>query len=122
MFGAWRRGMMNWSRDRRVWMALGLCGLLLAGISAQGADEATVKLYQAKCASCHAADGSGTSVVGKALKVRDFRDPEAQKISDADLTTLIAKGKDKMPANEKTLKPEQIKALVAYTRELAKKK
>ena len=122
MFGGWRRGMMNWSRGRRVWMALGLCGLLMAGISARGADEATVKLYQAKCASCHAADGSGTSVVGKALKVRDFRDPEAQKISDADLTTLIAKGKDKMPGNEKTLKPEQIKTLVAYTRELARKK
>jgi mono/diheme cytochrome c family protein len=105
-------------------MALGLCGLLLlmAGIPTPGADEATVKLYQAKCASCHSADGSGTSVVGKALKVRDIRDPEAQKISDADLTTLIAKGKDKMPGNEKTLNPEQIKALVAYTRELAQKK
>ena len=122
MFGGWRRGMMNGSEGRKVWMFVGLCGLLLAGISARGADEATVKLYQAKCASCHAADGSGTSVVGKALKVRDFRDPEAQKISDADLTTLIAKGKDKMPGNEKTLKPEQIKTLVAYTRELAQKK
>ena len=30
----------------------------------------------------------------------------------------IAKGKDKMPAQEKALKPEQIKALVAYVREL----
>lgn len=103
-----------------VMVALG--GMMLGGVTAWGADDATVKLFQAKCASCHAADGSGTSVVGKALKVKDIRDPEVQKASDADLTTLIAKGKDKMPGNEKTLKPEQIKALVAYTRELAQKK
>jgi mono/diheme cytochrome c family protein len=103
-------------------MLAGLGVLLLTGMSARGADEATVKLYQAKCASCHAADGSGTSVVGKALKLRDLRDPEVQKISDADLATLIAKGKDKMPAGEKSLTPDQIKALVAYTRELGQEK
>jgi len=114
--------MMNRSNGKEVWMTVALGGLLLAGISAWGADEATVKLYQAKCASCHAADGSGTTVVGKVLKLRDIRDPEVQKISDADLTALIAKGKDKMPGNEKTLKPEQIRALVDYTRELAQKK
>lgn len=116
------QGMMNRSRGKMAWITVVLGGLLLAGNSAWAADEATVKLYQAQCASCHSADGSGTSVVGKALKVRDIRDPEVQKISDADLTTLLAKGKDKMPGNEKTVKPEQIKALVAYTRELAQKK
>ena len=81
-----------------------------------------MKLYQTKCAACHAADGSGNTTVGKVLKLRDIRDPEVQKMSDEDLTTLIAKGKDKMPANEKALKPEQIKSLVAYVRELAEKK
>jgi mono/diheme cytochrome c family protein len=121
MLEKWGRGVMNWSPGWRVWMVLGLGGLLLAGNSARGADEATVKLYQTKCASCHAADGSGNSVVGKALKVKDLRDPEVQKASDADLATLIAKGKDKMPTFEKTLKAEEIKGLVAYVRELAKK-
>ena len=101
-------------------VVLALCGVLGA-LPASAADEATVKLYQTKCAACHGADGSGNTTVGKALKLRDIRDPEVQMISDADLTTLIAKGKDKMPANEKSLKPEQIKALVDYTRELAKK-
>jgi len=114
--------MVNRRMGKRAWMTVSVCGLLLVWVSGWGADEATVKLYQAKCASCHAADGSGTSVVGKALKLKDIRDPEVQKISDADLATLIAKGKDKMPRNEKTLKPEQVKALVAYTRELAQKK
>jgi mono/diheme cytochrome c family protein len=105
-----------------LWTTASVCVLLLLAVSARGADEATIKLYQAKCASCHAADGSGTTVVGKALKLRDIRDPEVQKISDADLTTLIAKGKEKMPGIEKSATAEQIKALVAYTRELAQKK
>lgn len=95
---------------------------LLCAASVYAADDATVKLYQTKCAACHGADGSGGTPVGKALKLKDIRDPEVQKISDADLSTLIAKGKDKMPANEKTVKPEQIKSLVAYVRELAEKK
>jgi mono/diheme cytochrome c family protein len=107
---------------RAIWCGAVLGGLLLGASQARGADDATVKLYQTKCSACHGADGSGNTVVGKALKLKDIRDPEVQKTSDADLTTLIAKGKDKMPANEKTLKPEQIKSLVAYVRELAKKK
>ena len=96
-------------------------GMLSAVNTARAADDATVKLYQTKCAACHGPDGSGNTTVGKALKLKDVRDPEAQKESDADLTTLIAKGKDKMPGNEKSLKPDQIKALVGYVRELAKK-
>jgi len=122
MFGERRRDMMNRSKGKKIWMTVTLGGLLLAGLPARAADDATVKLYQAKCVACHAADGSGNTTVGKALKIKDLRDPEVQKAGDADLTTLIAKGKDKMPANEKTLKPEQIKSLVAYVRELGQKK
>lgn len=85
------------------------------------ADDASAKLYQGKCAACHAADGSGSTIVGKALHIKDLRDPEVQKESDADLTNLVAKGKDKMPAFEKTLKPADIKGLIAYVRELGKK-
>jgi mono/diheme cytochrome c family protein len=96
-------------------------GMLSLATSALAADDATVKLYQTKCAACHGPDGSGNTTVGKALKLQDIKDPEVQKESDADLSTVIAKGKGKMPANEKTLKPDQIKALVGYVRELAKK-
>jgi len=107
---------------RAIWLGAALGALSLGASAARGADDATIKLYQAKCTACHAADGSGNTTVGKLLKLKDIRGPEVQKINDADLTTLIAKGKDKMPANEKALKPEQIKALVEYTRELAQKK
>jgi mono/diheme cytochrome c family protein len=94
---------------------------LVLGVSAR-ADDASAKLYQMKCVACHGADGAGNTTVGKALKITDFHDPDVQKTSDADLTTIIANGKNKMPAYGKTLKPDEIKGLVAYVRELGGKK
>ena len=98
-------------------LALGAFALTLAA----RADDASAKLYQSKCVACHAADGTGNTPGGKALKVAPFSDPDVQKQSDADLTAIIAKGKNKMPAYEKSLKPDEIKGLVAYVRELGKK-
>jgi mono/diheme cytochrome c family protein len=42
-------------------------------------------------------------------------------MSDAELTAITADGKGKMPAYRKSLKPDQIKDLVAYIRSFAKK-
>jgi len=75
---------------------------------AQGQPEAT---YKMKCAACHAADGTG-SEVGKKLGTHDFHSSQVQGESDADVTQIIAKGKNKMPAYEKSLKPDEIKGLV----------
>jgi mono/diheme cytochrome c family protein len=102
-------------------MAFALCCLTVLWQLPARADDATAKLYGMKCVACHGADGVGNTTVGKALKIKDFHDPDVQKESDADLTTIIAKGKNKMPSYEKTLKPEEIKGLVGYVRELAKK-
>lgn len=85
------------------------------------ADDASAKLYQGKCVACHGADGSGNTPGGKALKVVPFSDPDVQKQSDADLATIIAKGRNKMPAYENSLKADEINKLVAYVRELGKK-
>ena len=93
---------------------------LVLGVSAR-ADDTSAALYKAKCAGCHGADGAGSTTVGKALKVKDFHDPDVQKESDADLATTIGMGKNKMPGYAKTMKPEEIKGLVAYVRELSKK-
>jgi len=84
---------------------------------AQGQAEAT---YKMKCVACHAADGTG-SEVGKKLGTHDFHSSQVQGESDADLTQIVAKGKNKMPAYEKVLKPDEVKGLVAYVRELGKK-
>lgn len=79
-------------------------------------------LYKTKCAMCHAADGSGNVPMGQKTGAHDFRSPEIQKMTDAQLTEITAKGKNKMPGYDKKLTADEIKGLVAYIRELAKKK
>ena len=83
--------------------------------------EDAAGLYKAKCAACHGADGKGDTAMGKKLGVRDFASPDVQKMSDDELTAVIADGKNKMPSYKKSLKAEQIKELVGYIRSLAKK-
>jgi cytochrome c6 len=86
-------------------------------IPAAHADDAAT--YKTKCASCHGADGAG-SPVGIKLGAHDFRSDEVRKMTDDQLSTITAKGKNKMPAYEKQLKPEEIKGLIAYIRTLKK--
>jgi mono/diheme cytochrome c family protein len=76
-------------------------------------------LYKAKCAVCHAADGSAGTTVGKNLKIRDLRSAEVQAQSDDQLFNIIARGKGKMPPYEKSLGADKCKQLVAYARHLA---
>lgn len=84
------------------------------------ADDKSAALYKQKCAACHGADGKGDTPTGKSLKVRSFADPEVAKIGDEDLASAIEKGKGKMPAYGKSMKADEIKAMVAYIRSLAK--
>jgi cytochrome c6 len=79
-------------------------------------------LYKTKCAMCHGPDGHGDTPTGKKMGVHDFASPEVQKQSDEDLSEVVTKGKNKMPSYGKSLKPEQIKSLVADCRQLGKKK
>lgn len=106
----------------RISGVVAILGLSLVLGRPARADDASAALYKSKCAGCHGPDGAGQTSAGKALKVGDFHDPEVQKMSDADLTTVLSMGKGKMPAYGKMLKPEEIKGLVAYVRELGGKK
>jgi mono/diheme cytochrome c family protein len=94
--------------------------LVLALANTAWAEVDSAQLYKTNCAMCHAADGSGNSPSGKALKAKDLRSDEVQKKSDAELIDGISKGQGKMPAFGKKLKPEQIQQLVSYVRQLAK--
>lgn len=96
-----------------------LASLSRAGQPPAGGGEAT---YKAKCAMCHGADGSGDTTMGKKMKVKDLRSEEVQKQTDAELAGIIAKGKSPMSAYEKQLDKAKIDEVVAYLRELAKKK
>lgn len=78
-------------------------------------------LYKTKCAACHGPDGKAETAIGKANKLRDLGSAEVQKQSDDELSAIMTNGKGKMPAYGKSLKPEQVKELVAYIRSLAKK-
>ena len=75
-------------------------------------------LYKAKCTSCHGANGSGQTPVGKSMKLRDLRSAAVQKQTDLELTKVISGGKGKMPPFGKTLSTKDIQALIAHLRTL----
>jgi cytochrome c6 len=79
------------------------------------------KVFKNNCTLCHAADGSGDSPAGKAMKAKDLRSDEVQKKSDAELAATITKGSGKMPAFGSKFSPDVINSLVAYLRQLPKK-
>jgi cytochrome c6 len=83
------------------------------------AQDESAALYKSKCAACHGPDGSG-SATGKTMGAHDLGSADVQKMSEAELTTIITDGKNKMPAYGKSLKADQIKGLVAYIRTLKK--
>ena len=102
-------------------LLLAVALMFLPNVSTRADDSAS--LYKTKCAVCHAPDGSGNSVMGEKLGAKDLRSDEVQKKSDAELNDLITNGVGKtMPAYKGKLTDDQIKGLVAYIRELAKKK
>ncbi len=104
---------------RFVVPAVGILFFLAAPLRAQ--DSAV--LYKSKCAACHGPDGTGNVPTGKTLGVTDLTSGDVQKQTDAQLTDSIANGKGKkMPAYKGKLTDDQIKGLVGYLRELAKKK
>jgi cytochrome c6 len=94
-----------------------LVGACLCSVPAKADSAAGEATYKTKCAACHGADGKGK----EALKTQDFASAAVQSMSDAELTTLINDGKGKMPGYAKSLKPDQVKDLVAYIRSYAKK-
>jgi mono/diheme cytochrome c family protein len=102
--------------NQKIFLALAIMCVFGASVRADGAGD-----FKAKCAMCHGADGSGSTATGKALKVRDLASPDVQGQTDAQLTDIVANGKNKMPAYKGKLTDDQIKGLVAYVRGLAKK-
>ena len=107
----------NWMATLAVVIAV-IFVMFLVTTSLWAEDAAAV--YKAKCVICHAADGTG-SPAGKKMGAHDFTTPEVQKMTDAELTEIIAKGKNKMPGYAaKGMSAADIKGLVAYIRTLKK--
>src|SRR6516225_8190228 len=111
-------------RDKLV--RLMLVGVVLAvvltlGSAVSQAQSAGETLFKTKCAACHGPDGKGEVPMGKKLGARNLSSAEVQGQSDAQLTEVLTKGKNKMPAYDGKLTKEQIGQLVAYIREIGKK-
>jgi mono/diheme cytochrome c family protein len=97
-----------------------LCCLALP--SAMQAQSESAKIFKTNCVLCHSANGSGDNATGKAFHAKDLRSAEVQKQTDAELAEVITKGRGKMPAFGAKIKPDDVKKLVAYLRELPKQK
>ncbi|MEI6561343.1 MAG: cytochrome c [Verrucomicrobiota bacterium] len=96
-----------------------LASLVLAAGSASAADAG--ENWAKNCASCHAKDGTGNTMMGKKLGLADYTDAKAQaKFTDAEAFTAIKEGKDKMKPFKDKLTDDEIKALVAHIRSFKK--
>jgi len=94
-----------------------IIALVLASSGAAfGADAAA--LWAQHCASCHGKDGTGTTMMGKKLGLKDYT--KDQGFSDTEATKVIKNGKGKMKGYKDKLSDADVKALVAYVRSLKK--
>jgi cytochrome c553 len=111
---------------RRMCIAA-LAGALLPMTTRAEVDKKIERLWKAKCASCHGADGKGKTEQGEKMGVSDYTDAAWQKAhSDADIKKAITEGvkrekagkKQEMEPYKDKLSPEQIEQLIAYIRSL----
>ena len=98
---------------KKITLSLLLIGSIVCTSSLASAADAAEN-WTKYCASCHAKDGSGSTVMGKKNGVGDYRDASVQaKFTDAAAIAAITDGKDKMKSFKEKLTPEEIKGRVA---------
>jgi mono/diheme cytochrome c family protein len=108
-------------KQKTLW----LMAILIASAGMASAADASA-LWNQHCASCHGKDGSGSTMMGKKLAVKDYRDAKVQAaFSDAEAARAIKEGvkengKEKMKSFGSKLSDADIKALVAYIRSFKK--
>ncbi len=98
-----------------------LCSLVAALVLPQMAFADAAADYKAKCAGCHGPNGVPSEGMAKAMGLKPLGGADVQGMSDADLTSMIANGKGKMPGfKAKGMTDAQISDLVKYIRSLKK--
>jgi mono/diheme cytochrome c family protein len=117
--------MNHWTKPTGIavlLMGFTMAVFLVSGppISGAAPQQSASDVYLDKCSVCHAKDGSGNTAKGRKLKIKDVRSPEVQKLTEAELIEIVAKGKGKdMDGFEKELGKDMVKSLVTYYRSLA---
>jgi mono/diheme cytochrome c family protein len=97
-----------------------LVGLIISCVGFSHAQDGGETLFKRRCPACHGQDGKGETPMGKKLGAANLTSTEVQSQSDAQLTDVITKGKNKMPSFDGKLSRDEIAELVAYIRELGK--
>jgi hypothetical protein len=115
---------------------LAVLPILLAGATASKAQEQNPvksslavieeagRFYRYDCEMCHGADGSGKGDLAQDMKLdtHDWRTGNVvEKMTDAEIFTIITKGKGKMVPEGERVKAEIRWGLVHYVRLLARK-
>jgi cytochrome c553 len=113
-----RRSQMKQIATIAACLALGTASLCAADVKEN---------WEKHCGSCHGKDGKGQTKAGKLASVKDFTDPKYQEsFTDEQAYRQIKEGmkdkagKEKMKPFGDKLTEEEIKALVAFIRELKK--
>jgi cytochrome c6 len=77
--------------------------------------------FQEQCAGCHGPDGKAQTDTGKKIGAADLTSEDVQKMSDSEVMKVVKNGNKKMPAFGDKLSNDELKAVVAYIKELGKK-
>ncbi|HWR14062.1 MAG TPA: cytochrome c [Terriglobales bacterium] len=98
-----------------------LAVLLFVGVtSLVSFADAGADTYKGKCQMCHGPNGTPSAAMAKSMNLKDLGSEDVQKMSDADLKTVVEKGKGKMTGFAGKLTPAQIDEVVKYIRTLKK--
>jgi len=112
--------------SRKMWLAAAMAALIPLASHAD-VDKKAERLWKAKCASCHGADGKGQTEQGQKAGVADYTSAAWQKAhTDAQIKTAIENGvkrekggkKQEMEGFKDKLSGEQIDSLVVFIRSL----
>ncbi len=98
-----------------------------AAAPAVGAEKTAEQNYRKNCAGCHGSDGKAKTRLGRKSGAKDISDKAAMaKLTDAEVFKTIKEGRkdehgeEKMEAFADDLSDQEITAIVAYVRTLAK--
>jgi cytochrome c6 len=116
------RGFARKGEDPMIRLGAVAVALLLAA-PAVAEEPKRSALWEAYCIVCHGPDGKADTEEGRKKMARNLSDARWQvTVSDDRLRNSIRRGRDNMPTFGKKLSDEQIKALVAEVRTLARAK
>lgn len=114
--------MLTKSLTRTIFCLSFALALFIASALAQGESEPVdgAAVFKKRCSMCHGPEGKGFS----ANKTPDFTSEDWQKSkTDEEITDVVKNGKKgtPMPAFGSKLSEDEVKAVVAHVRSLAKK-